>query len=93
MTESADRSQRQPPRAPPVGRGLSGTVRDELAKLRGRNIGACAKCDKPVYFEHNFMRFRGRVVHVRCPIGAGASAPLPLSVDGVVAHHLTPPNE
>jgi hypothetical protein len=50
--------------------GLSGTVRDELAALRGRNLGPCARCGRSVYFEHNFSRYRGRIVHVRCPIGA-----------------------
>ncbi len=45
-------------------------MRDELAALRGRNLGPCAACGRSVYFEHNFSRSRGRVVHVRCPIGA-----------------------
>lgn len=47
---------------------VAGAVRDELAKLRGRNLGACAACGRTVYFEHNFTRCSGRVVHVRCPI-------------------------
>ena len=50
--------------------GLSGTVRDELAALRGGNLGPCAVCGRSVYFEHNFSRSRGRLVHVRCPVGA-----------------------
>jgi hypothetical protein len=43
-------------------------VRDELAKLRGRILGDCAACGHAVYFEHNFTRLNGRVIHVRCPI-------------------------
>lgn len=92
MTQSADRSQRPPPQAPGRGPGFSGTVRDELAKLRGKNLGACAGCGKPVYFQQNFTRFRGRTVHVRCPTSAGARAPRPPSVGGVPARHLTSPN-
>lgn len=55
--------------------GFSGTVGDELAKLRGKKLGACAACGQPVFFEHNFTRFAGRVVHVRCPISARAPSP------------------
>jgi hypothetical protein len=65
MTRSAEQPRRPPPRS-----GFSGTVRDELTKLRGKNLGACAACGRPVFFEHNFTRFRGRVVHVRCPISS-----------------------
>lgn len=46
------------------------TFGDELAKLRGKNLGACAACGQTVFFEHNFTRFMGRVMHVRCPISA-----------------------
>jgi hypothetical protein len=46
----------------------SGVARDELAKLRGRILGDCAACGRTVYFEHNFTRLNGCVVHVRCPV-------------------------
>jgi hypothetical protein len=48
-------------------RGFSRTVAAELAKLRGRRVGACATCGRSVFLE-NFTRLRGRVRHVRCPI-------------------------
>ncbi len=69
MTRRADRAA---PALPPARREqeASGAVRDELAALRGRNLGPCAACGRSVYFEHNFSRSRGRLVHVRCPIGA-----------------------
>lgn len=44
------------------------TPHDEIARLQGRHLGACAKCGRTVYFEQNFTRFEGAVVHVRCPI-------------------------
>lgn len=44
------------------------TVRDELARERGRDLGACAACGRPVFFEQSFTRLNGRVAHVRCPI-------------------------
>jgi hypothetical protein len=50
---------------------MTSTIPDELAKLRGRQIGPCVACGRPVFFEHNFTRLQGRVVHVRCPISAG----------------------
>ncbi len=75
MTESAEQSHRSPPSP-----GFSGTFRDELAKLRGRDLGACAACGQSVFFEHNFTRFMGRVVHVRCPISGRTPAPTRRSV-------------
>jgi hypothetical protein len=67
MTRSAYRSQRPPPHVvhehPP-----SGTAHDELAGLRGKELGTCAACGRPVFLESNFTRVTGRVVHVRCPI-------------------------
>ncbi len=76
MTEFADRP---PPR---LGRerGFSGTVRDELARLRGKNLGACAACGQPVYAAQNFTRLTGRVIHLRCPITARTPAPMAPSV-------------
>lgn len=44
-------------------------LNDELAKLRGQQLGACAICGRPVYFEENFTRLRGHVIHVSCPPG------------------------
>lgn len=66
MTTSADHPGRPTSRTarPP---GMTSAVRDELAKLRGRILGDCAACGRTVYFEHNFTRLNGRVVHVRCP--------------------------
>jgi hypothetical protein len=69
MTTSADHRPDSASRSSqPLGR--SEAFRDELAKLRGRVLGDCAACGHRVYFEHNFMRLNGRVVHVRCPITA-----------------------
>jgi hypothetical protein len=73
MTDAADRSQHPPP-SPVAEPGFSAPVRDELAKLHGKQIGACAVCGRAVFFEQNFTRFRGRVVHVRCPISAQTAA-------------------
>lgn len=84
--------ERQPRREPGRGPVFAGTVQDELAKLRGRNLGACAACGKPVYFEQNFTRFRGRVVHVRCPIDPRFSAAPPPGLDGLLAPHPTSPD-
>jgi hypothetical protein len=84
-------AERPPRREPGRGPGFAGTVQDELAKLRGRNLGACAACGKPVYFEQNFTRFRGRVVHVRCPIDPDFSAAPAPSLDGLLAPHPTSP--
>lgn len=77
MTESADRSQRPPPSARGVGRdsGFSGTVRDELAKLRGKSVGACAGCGLPVFLQQSFTRVQGQIVHVRCAVGARPAVP------------------
>jgi hypothetical protein len=47
---------------------FSGTVRDELARLRGRSLGACAACQQPVFVTQNFTRLQGRLVHERCAI-------------------------
>jgi hypothetical protein len=49
-------------------RGFSRTVAAELAKLRGRSVGACAACGRSVFMAQSFTRLRGRVLHVRCPI-------------------------
>ena len=65
LTCSTDNRRRsraaRPARAPDPGRARH-------AKLHGRELGACANCGRTVYLEHNFTRFDGRVVHVRCPI-------------------------
>ena len=79
---TADRS--QPPR---LGRErFSGAAPDELTRLQGRNLGDCAACGRPVFFERNFTRFRGRVVHVRCPITTRTAPPMvptaPVARDG-----------
>ncbi|MEA2150483.1 MAG: hypothetical protein QOD69_2313 [Solirubrobacteraceae bacterium] len=80
MNESADRS---PGRTTHAGaeHGRFVSVGDELARLRGRTIGACASCGRAVFLE-NFTRFRGRVVHVRCPIAADLSTPRGPQSDG-----------
>jgi hypothetical protein len=57
--------------------------------LRGKNVGDCARCGKPVSVEQNFTRFRGRVVHLRCPIGARTPAPIPNVVEDAVARRAT----
>jgi hypothetical protein len=67
MTRSAYRSQRPPPHLVYEPRS-PGTVHDELAGLRGRELGTCAACGRPVFLERNHTRVKGRVVHVRCPI-------------------------
>ncbi len=85
MTTS-DRSQ-QPLTPVDQRAGFAGTVRDELARLRGRQLGVCAACGHPVFFEHNFTRFRGRVVHVRCPISALISSSTQHPVVGRFAAH------
>ena len=61
MANSTEGRRRGPARAPT-------SRREELARLHGRHLGVCAKCGRTVYFEQNFTRFEGRVVHVRCPI-------------------------
>jgi hypothetical protein len=43
-----------------------------LAALRGKDLGVCAACGQPVFFEQNFTGLHGRVAHVRCPITARA---------------------
>lgn len=53
--------------------GFPGAVHDELAKLRGRIVGDCAACGHTVYVAHNFTRFDGEVVHLRCPITTSSS--------------------
>ena len=77
MTEPSDRSPRPPPQALGVGRGsgFSDTVRDELAKLLGKSVGACARCGRPVSLQQSFTRVQGRIDHVRCPVGARPAAP------------------
>jgi hypothetical protein len=45
-------------------------VASELAALRGKNVGACQACGRPVFLAHGFTRFAGRVAHVRCPMSA-----------------------
>ena len=67
MTETYDRLQRT--RSDRTN-AFTGTVRDELARLRGRNLGACAACQQPVFVAQSFTRVEGRLVHVRCPISA-----------------------
>ncbi|MEA2186438.1 MAG: hypothetical protein QOK16_1449 [Solirubrobacteraceae bacterium] len=67
MTEPADRIQRLTPRVDPR-RAFCGTVRDELARVRGRSLGACAACQQPVFVTQNFTRLQGRLVHERCAI-------------------------
>lgn len=67
MTRSAYRSQRPPPHLvyEPT---PAGAVYDELAGLRGKELGTCAACGRPVFLESNFTRVKGHVLHVRCPI-------------------------
>ena len=69
MTERADRSQ-WPPASMRPQQVSSGTVRDELARLRGRSLGACAACQQTVFVTQNFTRVQGRLVHERCAISA-----------------------
>ncbi len=79
MIESAGRSS-QPPPHPRCAGGFPGTVGDELARLRGKNLGVCAACGRPVFVAQNFTRLRGNVAHVRCPITPGTPSLLPPSV-------------
>lgn len=60
MTGSTEHGRRTP--------GTPQSRRHEFAQLHGRVLGTCAKCGRTVYLEHNFTRFAGRVIHVRCPI-------------------------
>lgn len=53
---------------------LSERVRDELVALRGKRLGWCAACGRPVFSEQSSTRSRGAVGHVRCPISAPALA-------------------
>lgn len=48
-------------------------VDDELARLRGRRLGTCRTCGKPVFQSQCFTRFRGFVTHVRCASPARAA--------------------
>jgi hypothetical protein len=75
MTDPRDRSTAWVPRRQDLDRHLAATVRDELTRLRGKTIGACAVCGHAVFFEYNFTRLRGRLVHVRCPVSACTPAP------------------
>lgn len=67
MTRSANRSERPPPHLvyEPT---PSGAVFDELAGLRGKELGTCGACGRPVFLESNFTRLKGRLLHIRCPI-------------------------
>jgi hypothetical protein len=67
MTRSAYRSQRPPPHLV-FEQSHSGTVHDELDGLRGKELGLCESCGRPVFLECNHTRVAGRVLHVRCPI-------------------------
>jgi len=67
MTRSAYRSQRPPPHLV-CEQSHSGTVYDELDGLRGKELGRCESCGRPVFLECNHTRVAGRVLHVRCPI-------------------------
>jgi len=67
MTRSAYRIQRPPPHLV-YEHTSAGVVHDDLAGLRGKELGACAACGRPVFLESNFTRLKGRVIHVRCPI-------------------------
>jgi ribosomal protein S27AE len=49
-------------------RGFSRTVAEELARVRGRKLGACVACGRAVFMAESFTRLRGRVRHVRCPM-------------------------
>ncbi|HEX4110147.1 MAG TPA: hypothetical protein VHX88_18595 [Solirubrobacteraceae bacterium] len=65
-----DHAAERPPSAVlygPRARAFAGTVRDELMRLRGRSVGLCATCGRPVFVQQSFSRLRGGVVHVRCP--------------------------
>lgn len=72
-----------------MGRGFPSTFRDELARLRGKQLGECAGCGKPVYLEQSFTSFGGRIVHLRCPIGARTAASIPTFVEGALARQAT----
>jgi hypothetical protein len=77
--KSGDRSGEQP--RPLRGEhGFARTVAEELARLRGRSLGACATCGRSVFLAQSFTRLRGRVIHVRCPIAAVRS---PVSGDAL----------
>lgn len=52
--------------------GLAQRASDETCALRGRALGCCRVCGKPVFSQQNFTRAQGHVSHVRC-------AALPLS--------------
>jgi hypothetical protein len=64
---SVDRSGQQP-RWIHRPQGFAGTVGEELARLRGRSVGACEACGRSVFVAQSFTRLKGRVVHVRCPV-------------------------
>jgi len=61
----------------------------ELAQLRGKNLGTCAACGRPVFGEQDFSRLRGRVMHVRCPITARRSSPMPVVIEAALARQMT----
>jgi hypothetical protein len=67
-----DRSGRQP-RWIHRAQGFTGTVGEELTRLRGRRVGACEVCGRSVFAAQSFTRLKGRVVHVRCPIAPARS--------------------
>lgn len=43
---------------------------DVLVRLRATSLGPCASCGESVLFAHNFLRFKGRVIHVCCSADA-----------------------
>ena len=47
---------------------FTGSVGEELARLRGRRIGTCSACGRSVFTAQSFTRLKGRVLHVRCSI-------------------------
>jgi hypothetical protein len=89
MTDPRDRSPARVPRHQDRDRNLASTARDELTRLRGKTIGVCAVCGRPVFFEHNFTRMYGRLVHVRCPISARTPAPPAGALDPSAAREIS----
>lgn len=74
MIDPAGRYQGPPPRVGP---------------LRGKNLGPCAACGRPVFGEQDFSRVRGRVMHVRCPISAHRSSSMPVVIETALARQMT----
>lgn len=78
------------PRPPPHEGGAPATGESHLGALRGKDLGACSECGRPVLFEQNFMRLQGRVSHVCCPFEADAARDAPPVVGATPARGLVP---